>query len=76
VWRNFFKRRLIFNSDIYVLSELIEVGVSTSKQHIRDLIYVSRQEDIAVAWQIRGVRRLEIHGIRDPESYCNISAEA
>ena len=79
MWRNLFKCRLIFNSDINVFNELIEAVVQytpASKQHVRDLTHVPRQEDIAVAWQIRGVLRLEIHGICDPECHCNISAEA
>jgi len=63
-----------FNFYIYVFNELIEAGGPTSKQHVRDLTHVSLQEGRAVAWEIRGDLRLEIHGICDPESQCNISA--
>lgn len=61
---------------IYVFNELIEAGGPTCKQHVRDLTHVPRQENIAFAWEIRGALRLEIHGTCDPESQCNISAEA
>jgi len=64
-----------FNFYIYAFNELIEVGGPTSKQHVRDLTHVPWQEDIAFCWQIRRALRIEIHGICDPESQCNILTE-
>jgi len=64
---------------IYVFNDFIEAGgpiYAYQQTACSGFNTRTPAEDIAIAWQIRGILRLEIQGICDPESHCNVSAEA